>query len=332
MRTFVGSIQRNTEDIFPLFLANLANQGIDKCVVVIHNNPLEPYEEISERFRNRIEISLVSYQSEAFYQGTIMTLLARLAKTEGYELFMPLDGDEFIDQVGHSDLKESLVKAFASEKIAALRVPVRSYLQNSSIIKFNSDRTSIEGCRYSYRKSPEHEESNFMGKIVVNLTRATEFRIEEGNHGIQGLQPDSIANERSILIRHLPNRDRIQLETRRLQGQSLEAGKFPQGIGFHNRELIALSELELDEFWKKKSWSQENTPPSLVEDLSLIDLLLTCLTIYEDLPPASRSIAPYSEERKLLSLAIEDAGQLTLLNNINPAKKVIRQILEYIKR
>lgn len=340
MRIFVGSVQRNTTDIFPLFLANLSLQGVAKVAVVVHNEPLEEYERIAARLRGDMEISLISYESSAFYQGEMATLLARMAQRQNYDLFIPLDGDEFLDANNDLTISENLESAFATPKLKTIRVRVPAYLQSSSIIKFKSDLVSIQNCIYRTHGAVAKPRSVPVGKMIINLNQTGLFRLDEGSHSIQGIAPESIGDNLSIYLRHLPHRDRAQLETRKLDGHGRIQAGFPDGIAIHNRELIAMNETQIDGYWQSKSWSlDENgfakvagSPDPLVEDRALADLLMRSLTKYVEAKESRASAQQLEDERMLLALAIEDAGRLALSQNSSLANRLSRRLLRMTKR
>ena len=97
LKIAAGCIFYNSEDIILLTIENLIAQGISDFYLIDHGSSDFATDLIFESLDGVANISIFKRESEKFLQGRMMTLLALLAKEDGFDAFVPFDADEFLD-------------------------------------------------------------------------------------------------------------------------------------------------------------------------------------------------------------------------------------------
>lgn len=338
-------------DIMPAQIANLVAQGITDFYLINHASEQDAGSALVRLFDGKADIRLLRKDSRPFFQGAMMTLLARLAYQDGFDVFLPLDSDEFVDcDDPGTDLTHELGRWVEEEKSLGLTVPVVDYVQSASVEMFTSGSLAsciyrclpnraqvpgwpVEGPRPYFTHEPEY-------KAFLNL-RAIEdadaFAIAEGNHAIlpgpDGRGAVTRTVSPTLVIRHLPFRSRQGTLRRQEHGARRRLAGWPAGSGWQNQQLAELSPSQLADYWEGSSWTLGATGSpgltgfpagALVEDRSMEAILARAESVgvgldhplMRDRAPRTAPVTPGTPsapiEASALSLALDAWGGLTI--------------------
>jgi hypothetical protein len=265
-----GGVFSDSWDVIPIVIGNLILGGVKDFFFILHNSDSDLTVELQELFSDSANIHFLLKPSEPFFQGTMMTFLANWARWEGFDIFIPIDSDEFLlSESSEYKVVDFLKKWYQNEDSLALKVPLMNYVQSKDVYDFNS-KTALNSNYLAVARSEamsETKEAVFSGgsivnkgtetKVVVKLTPNSSLEISEGSHYITSggdlMEGDSQGN---LFIAHLPYRSRNSMIVKVRGGQNLIRAQFQEDTGWQNQMLVGFNEDELDEIWSRNSFER----------------------------------------------------------------------------
>jgi hypothetical protein len=312
-RIVAGCTFHDSWDVLPYTLEHLVGQGITDLWLIDDGSARDRSSALRRAFAGRATLRIVRKRGTAVYRERMQSLLADVARREGFDIFVPFDHDEFLDVTGDAvDVHTELTTWFNAGSGLELLVPVEHYLQHASVHSFGAE--ALEQCRYRvprglptlrFDAKPVPGGGNQLGvheghKAILKLRQmpsSETLSIADENHRVmigRELLAQPAKRSEKLVIRHLPFRSRASLngrvqDVRRRRLQSLPAAS-PLRIGL----LEDVDEALLDGVWAANSWSEDSeggtsipTSPltSIVEDVRLVALLRAAGDRIADLHP-----------------------------------------------
>jgi hypothetical protein len=285
-----GCIFYNSEDIILLTIENLVAQGISDFYLIDHGSSDFATDLVFESLDGVANISIFKRESEKFLQGRMMTLLALLAKADGFDVFVPFDADEFLDTTSPELSLTNEISQLINDNQNFFLVEVVDYVQSVEIEKFTERNLSDMKYRAVVNNRSGDLKSRILKggttfarpatsyKAVINLNniQIPDFLIHEGNHLATGFRiTKEVTRSKNLVIRHAPFRSRARTLMRRTQGARRQKAGFSPDIGYQNQRLANLSEADLERYWLCNSYSLDdvsNVATLTIED-SIVDLV-----------------------------------------------------------
>jgi len=282
MKIAAGCVFSDSWEILPAAIANLVSLGVEDFYLIDHMSVRNHGSELRSMFSDYARINLARKISTPFLQGRMMSILAELARRDGFDYFVPFDSDEFLDahvSCGHA--ASSIGNLISREGIGeehGLLMPLVQYVQSVEVQKFTvsslfSARFIVENTRMGdglWRKflsdggTPLLRPAN--PKIILNLNRLDDgqfYVVTEGNHSIQIGGPNQqnpiIVRSENVCLRHLPYHSQAGLVTKQNLGRRRRDAGFNATIGVQNQNLAELSDSGLKRYWKRVSYQKDET-------------------------------------------------------------------------
>lgn len=326
-RVAAGSMIFESWDIAVPVVTHLVNQGITDFYILDHRSSGNPRDSFLRQIPAEAKIRWVRKNSPIISQASVMTSLAHLARKDGFDAFVPFDGDEFF--TGKSrPLVDEVRDWLATSDTRALLCPMENFYQSRDINDFTAqdlanvhylaqrgekptefllDR-SFEFARYAF--------SATLRKAIMRLVPGAEGDFDwllQGNHRVLNMLTGDYYPETrstSVSVLHLPCRSRNSLTVRR-------------AWGIRNRRDIGVSmdtgdtEFDMAESARDKEWNLASVPAGTTGDTIVVsgvtavrDERLAALT--EDIvrgirPSNSKPAECIDETQRIAEIALDMA-------------------------
>lgn len=293
IRISAGVVFRDDWEILKLSIANLCLLGVSRFFVIDHLSNEDRAREVIASLGTSAEITFLKKTTTPFLQGRMMSLLATLAKDEGFDVFIPFDADEFHDAIDglQTSFSAELESWFSGGEASHLHLPVRDYVQASDVLVFDGSSLRTATWRVSSELTPsEWEEYVRRGgsalihrkrsKIIVRLSGRNAPAlpmIEEGSHALESCGDECGEGHSwstTLLVRHLPFYAAEVVARKRTHRAGRLAAGFSIEIGLQNNVLQEISDSD-SAIWMRNSQTDGfagDTDVSLDKDDGLIEL------------------------------------------------------------
>jgi hypothetical protein len=268
LKVAAGTVFFDSEEILRLAVWNLVAQGVEDFFFIIHDNVTEAALAMVEEFDGRARIRLASKPTAPFLQGRMMSMLAEFARSEGFDVFIPFDSDEFFQPIdGANPLLKQITDWFTDESVPAMALAYTDHLQDTTVDEFTE--AALATARYMPVKNQdakaaiaEDDISRFFlhskQKVIVNLNALPawgNYFIVEGSHKLEvdGGFPILQKNE-GIHIAHVPYRSKQNLFSRKIQAANRQAAGFGATSAQRLRIFDNLDHAAMELQWRRVSW------------------------------------------------------------------------------
>jgi len=263
-------------DILPYTLEHLVSLGITDLWLVDHSSPEDRSEELRRAMAGRADLRVVRKSSLPLLHGRIQSLLAEVARQEEFDVFVPFDHDEYLDvAVDGTDVLAEIAAWYEDSAEAEILVPIKEYLQRSSVRDFGPD--TLDSCRFSVprgRSPSATEEVGFavgqtalggsaLHKALVNLRAipsGQRLTIAQGSHRVRVADANPTEHphlSETLVIRHLPYRSRAAIRGRVEASRRHRMASLPRSVSWHLRDFDEADDALLDRVWSAHSWTEQ---------------------------------------------------------------------------
>ena len=270
---------RNAADIIALNLLHHLHSGVDRMYVV-DNGSTDGTDIVLSRIASRYPVA-VFRDDGPFLQAELVTELARVARRDGAQWVLPIDGDEFWWTAG-GDLGAELARFEAG----AVRCEVIQFVQKRSVLVRTPDallamthRANRIGEECDARRNVELQhiafvEIPFPAKWISRS--GPSLAIHRGNHEVSGIAGEAVTT-RNIQCLHAALRARNILSGEKVDhANRLEVVESAQDVGWQARRWRRMSSSQLEAEWAANSHEEGvldvyGVPRPLRPDLRLRD-------------------------------------------------------------
>ncbi|MEO0024255.1 MAG: hypothetical protein RL196_696 [Actinomycetota bacterium] len=288
-RVAAGTVFYRTEDILVSAIWNLVSQGILDFYLIRHDEPGTEIETLLDEFRGHARIRLVSKTTAPFVQGRMMTFLAQAARADGFDVFVPFDSDEFLQNATDAPPLLEQLGVLARSKDVAWLLTCKDLVQESTVDIFSEPHllSAKFACQKRIGFAPsDSAEISHLGqrfaepagqKVIINLNclpSDNDFHIYEGQHSLYVRSKSTQGRPiETLAIAHLPYRSRQNLFDRKNQARRRSAAGFGANVGTHQRVHLLASPETLNAQWRELSWVQNESGFSFATPNDAIELV-----------------------------------------------------------
>jgi len=241
---------RGASDILPAVLAHHIGQGITDFYIVLHNEDGSVSKNIDTAFGTRANFTIVHHDHPDFNHGAISNLMLALARRDGFDVYLPIDSDEFyVSTDARFSLAESIEQWFVHDTSEQIHVPNKNFLAPRTLDEFTTRSLGHMTHRLEYKANVRNVDMRrrleAMRKSISRLSNIpdAEFTVvQAGNHttyrGRQrlSLKPPEVPFNFAIEVLHVPFRSRVTTENPLL---------LERAIGAADRQPVELSPSQL---------------------------------------------------------------------------------------
>ena len=226
---------RDDADISGLAVDHLLAQGVRHVLAIDHGSTDDTRRILAERH----DVTVIPYPDTAFYQGAMITVLARHAAQHGAEWIVPFDADECWWTTDGTQLADHLL----SRSDDVVEAASWSYLPTTIDI---SDENPFHRLAHRSDKPDGYRSDRPDGLTKVAFRASSRITVRDGNHAVR--PAGQIGS--GLVIAHYPYRSRDQFIRKFSQGNAaLSATRLDRSVSGHWRVLGARGAAELGKVW-----------------------------------------------------------------------------------
>lgn len=289
LKVAAGTVFFGSKDILRLAIWNLIAQGIEYFYLIHHDEASDFDKAFVAEFSGRAKIRFANKSTPAFMQGRMVTILAEIARRDGFEVFIPFDSDEFLVNLeGSPTLLEQLESKLIGENELGFEIEVVDHIQAIDAVQFSLDALLTaeyvgvsSGAKLDGVGSINEPLGNFLArenvKVIVNLRALPEvgsYFLSEGfHHLVVHGQNARLCKNHSLEIAHLPYRSLETFALRHLDGIRRDAGGFGTRTSPRNLALWAAGEEQLKQRWREITWVKSGDSAVLADGNPQVELV-----------------------------------------------------------
>ncbi len=148
-----GGVFKGSADIVAPVVAHMVSEGITDFFLVLHNESRLISEQLVESFQGRANLTVIHHNHPNFMQAAVTNVILSMARTAGFDVFLPFDADEFfVSTDPDRKLRDVISDWAASGNGEQMIVPMVNYLVPRDVDVFRA--RTLERMPYRVELTP----------------------------------------------------------------------------------------------------------------------------------------------------------------------------------